>query len=384
MRPSKRNGDFPELSESAQPKSGPDPRASSSSWKSVLLIQLGDIGDVVLTLPTVQALRSHCPKARIAVCVREKARDIMEDCPWLDEVFVVSKAPGGKSENPVDKLLRYARWFSDLRSRHFDVAIELRTGTRGAILAFLSGAPCRIGRFAEDGGLWRNRLFHVLVDPPGEMTQYAIEHNLNILRPLGIRVDQPELVFPIPITRIERAKQILENAGISGGDEFVVFHPFSLWPFKEWTILEGARLIDSIQEKTPFRVVITGAADERERAGILSRTCKRAPLNLAGQTTIGELSGILKCASLFIGVDTAALHMAAAVGTPTIGLFGPSSPVSWAPRGAAHEVVSAGLACMPCRNKGCDNSGQSRCMQTLSADRVISAFFSRSACIGIC
>ncbi|WP_028323115.1 putative lipopolysaccharide heptosyltransferase III [Desulfatirhabdium butyrativorans] len=384
MRPSKRNGDFPDLSESAPPKTNTDPQPCAPSPKSVLLIQLGDIGDVVLTLPAVQALRSHYPKARIAVCVREKARDIMLDCPWLDEVFVVSKAPEGKAEHPFEKLLRYTRWFRELRSRHFDVAIELRTGTRGAILAFLSGAPCRIARFAEDGGLWRNRLFHTLVDPPGEMGQYAIEHNLNILRPLGIRVDQPELVFPLPDTRIDQAKRILENAGIPGGDEFVVFHPFSLWPFKEWTIPEGARLIDAIQERTSFHVVVTGAADERERADILTRTCKTAPLNLAGQTTIGELSGILKCARLFIGVDTAALHIAAAVGTPTIGLFGPSSPVSWAPRGPCHQVVSAGWLCMPCRNKGCDNSGQSRCMQTLSADHVISAFFSRSACIGIC
>lgn len=383
MRSSKRNGDFPELSESAPPESGPDLRPFSSSWKSFLLIQLGDIGDAVLTLPAVQALRSRYPKTRIAVCVRDKAKDIMLDCPWLDEVFVVSKAPEGKSENPVEKLLRYTRWFSDLRNRHFDVAIELRTGTRGAILAFLSGASYRIGRFAEDGGLWRNRLFHTLVDPADEMSQYAIEHNLNILRPLGIRVDQPELVFPLPNNRIEQAKRILENAGMPENDPFVVFHPFSLWPFKEWTIPEGARLIDSIQEKTSFRVVVTGSADERERAGILTRTCKRAPINLAGRTTIGELSGILKCAGLFIGVDTAALHIAAAVGTPTIGLFGPSSPVSWAPRGPCHEVVSAGLPCMPCRNKGCDNSGQSRCMLTLSADRVISAFSSRSACTGI-
>ncbi len=350
------------------------PNHSASNPQSFLLIQLGDIGDVVLTLPSVQALRTAYPESRIVVCVREKARDIMTDCPWADDVVVVTKNPNGNEKALWKTLDRHRKWFTDLRRRHFDVAVDFRTGTRGAIIAFLSGARHRIGRFAEDGGLWRNRLFHTLVDPPGERNQYAVQHNLNILKPLGIDGSPPQLILPLPEYRLMQAGRLLQNIGLSSGSPFVVFHPFSLWAYKEWTIAAGARLIDAITEKTGLSVVITGAPEERERAERLVRTCSSRPLNLAGKTTVGELGGVLKLAACFIGVDTAALHIAAAVDTPTIGLFGPSAAVSWAPRGTHHRVVTADLPCIPCRNKGCDNSEYSRCMQMLSTESVLSCF----------
>lgn len=350
------------------------PIQSAPNRHSFLLIQLGDIGDVVLTLPSVQALRAAYPNSRIVACVREKARDIMTDCPWTDDVVVVTKASNGNAPSLAKTLDRHRKWFRDLRRQHFDVAVDFRTGTRGAIIAFLSGAKHRIGRFAEDGGLWRNRLFHTLVDPPDERSQYAVAHNLNILKPLGIEVDHPYLMFPLPAYRLTQAKQILEHVGLTSESPFIVFHPFSLWAYKEWTIPAGARLIDAITQKTGLSVLITGAPDERERAERLVRTCTCRPLNLAGKTTVGELAGVLKMAACFIGVDTAALHIAAAVGTPTIGLFGPSAAVSWAPRGNDHRVVTADLPCIPCRNKGCNESEFSRCMHTLSAERVLSCF----------
>lgn len=350
------------------------PNPSATKRESFLLIQLGDIGDVVLTLPSVQALRAAYPDSRIVACVREKAKDIMADCPWTDDVVVVTKTANGNAPSLSKTLDRHRKWFADLRRQRFDVAVDFRTGTRGAIIAFLSGARHRIGRFAEDGGLWRNRLFHTLVDPPDERSQYAVQHNLNILTPLGIQVDHPKLILPLPAYRLAQARQILENVGFSSDAPFVVFHPFSLWAYKEWTIAAGASLVDAITEKTGLSVLITGAPEERERAERLVRTCNSHPLNLAGETTVGELPGILKMAACFIGVDTAALHIAAAVGTPTIGLFGPSAAVSWAPRGNGHRVVTADLPCIPCRNKGCDNREYSRCMETLSADSVLSCF----------
>lgn len=351
-----------------------NPNHSVPNPKSFLLIQLGDIGDVVLTLPSFQALRAVYPDSRIVVCVREKARDIAADCPWTDDVVVVTKTPKGDAQSPPKALGRHWKWFTDLRRRLFDVAVDFRTGTRGAIIAFLSGARHRIGRFAEDGGLWRNHLFHTLVDPPDERNQYAVQHNLNILKPLGIEVDHPKLTLPLPEYRLVQARRLLEDVGHPSDAPFVVFHPFSLWTYKEWTIPMGASLIDSITEKTGLPVLITGAPEERQRAERLVRACSSRPLNLAGNTTVGELAGVLKIAACFIGVDTAALHIAAAVGTPTIGLFGPSAAVSWAPRGNDHRVVTAGLPCIPCRNKGCDDSEYSRCMETLSADSVLSCF----------
>ena len=100
------------------------------------------------------------------------------------------------------------------------------------------------------------------------------------------------------------------------------------------------------------------------------RRCGSGVFNLAGKTSLGELAAVLKHCHLFIGGDSAGLHIAAAVGTPTISLFGPSSPVSWAPIGEEHEVICKNWECVPCRNKGCQNREWSRCLEELTLEEV--------------
>ncbi|MBU0989209.1 MAG: hypothetical protein KJ823_03390, partial [Proteobacteria bacterium] len=121
----------------------------------ILLIQLGDIGDVVLTMPTVRALRQHFPENELIVCVREHAKELAEESPWVDGVISVNK---GKRKI-LHEIAYQKDFINALRKPHFYFAIDLRTGSRGAIIAFISGATYRIGRFANDGRLWRNRLF---------------------------------------------------------------------------------------------------------------------------------------------------------------------------------------------------------------------------------
>jgi heptosyltransferase-3 len=163
---------------------------------------------------------------------------------------------------------------------------------------------------------------------------------------------------------------MLRDHGISEDQPLIAFHPFSLWAYKEWVPGQGARLIDHIHSTTPARVIVTGAPEERPRASQLVKQCRIPPVNLAGETSLGNLAGILHRCRLFIGVDTAALHLAAAVGTPTIGIFGPSSPVNWAPRGPDHRVVHKRLSCVPCRQKGCDDREISRCLRELTWEEV--------------
>ena len=128
-----------------------------------------------------------------------------------------------------------------------------------------------------------------------------------------------------------------------------------------------AVLLDRIQAQYHCNMVVTGAPNERERAEDLIGICDRKPYNLAGKTSIGELPAVLAACRLFIGVDTAALHMAAAVGTPTVAIFGPSSWINWAPRWNDHLVIKKGLSCQPCSQKGCDGSEKSRCLMELTA-----------------
>jgi predicted lipopolysaccharide heptosyltransferase III len=332
----------------------------------ILLIQLGDIGDVVLTMPAIRTLRRHLPDSRLVLCVREHARELAQDCPWADGVISIDKRP-----RPLGRELVYqAGFLSQVRGPRFDVAIDLRTGTRGAIAALLSGARHRIGRFADQSPYWRNRIFTHLVRPQNEFHQYASAHHLNIIAPFGFRTDDILPFLYLPETRRRKARVILAKAGGPDTGPIIAIHPFSLWQYKEWQAGEWAVLIRHFIEIHGCSIIITGAPSERMRAQAMTRGIGKRVFNLAGRTSIGELPAILKRCDLFIGVDTAALHMAAAVGVPTVGIFGPSSPATWAPRGGRHCVVTKGMSCQPCREKGCQGTEKSRCLDELTAEEV--------------
>jgi heptosyltransferase-3 len=334
--------------------------------KNIFLIQLGDIGDVVLSFPCIRALKENFPKANIIVAVREKARELIEDCPWATDVISIGKEKRRLGE----EIIYQKRFFSHLRKFNFDLAIDLRTGTRGAILALLSGARQRIGRFADDGRLWRNRIFTRLLSPLNELNQYAAEHNINILSPLDLSIRDRLPVLFVTHRRREMALSILRQEKIPFNRPIVAVHPYSLWNYKEWRTKEFVSLIDYISINYNNIVVITGSEKERNRAEEMIKRCKTTVFNLAGKTSIGTLPAVFEACGLFIGVDTAALHIAAAVGIPTIGIFGPSSPINWAPKGDQHCVVSKNMLCVPCRRKGCQNSETSCCLDELTFEEI--------------
>ncbi len=333
---------------------------------AILLIQLGDIGDAVLTLPAIATLKRRFPMGSLVVCVREHARELMEDCPHVDHVLAVDK----RKRKPALAVAHQVRFLRRLRKHRCSVAIELRTGTRGAILARLSGARARIGRYANDGTLWRNRLFTHLIKPVCENRQYAARHNLNITAPFGLLEEDPRPEIAVGEKRLASVEKIFEELQVPKNRPLVAVHPFSLWKYKEWQLLEMSRLLDKIQAEYHCAVIVTGAPGERKRAEDLVGLCVQKPYNLAGKTSIGELPAVFQNCRLFIGVDTAALHIAAAVGIPTIGIFGPSSWTNWAPRGESHLVIKKGLKCQPCSRKGCDDSERSRCLSELTHGEI--------------
>jgi len=335
--------------------------------KMILLIQLGDIGDVVLTTPTIKALKENNPSGEIFVLLRENAGGLIEDCPWVDGVILVSK-----DKRKVREEIVYQKDFLlELRKKRFDLAIDLRTGTRGAIHSLLSGARLRIGRYADDGRLWRNRLFTHLIRPENELNQYSAQHSLNILAPLELRIKNtsPELI--VAKEKEISAENILRKEKVPPDKPIIALHPFSRWRYKEWPIRNYIELINHIGSRYRVSIVMTGSIEEMGRVDEIFKKSKIDVYNLAGKTSIGELAGVLKKCNLLIGIDSAPMHIAAAVGTPTITIFGPSSPITWAPRSKQHYLVYKDLPCVPCRQKGCNNSEVSRCLDELSVEEVI-------------
>lgn len=338
----------------------------SGAPRSILLIQLGDIGDVILSLPCLRALREHFPRARVVVAVRDKAAALFEECPWVDDVIAVGTSPHGAFAG----LRHQVAFLHRLRALRCDLAMDLRTGTRGAIMTWLSGAPQRIGFHARGETFWRNRLFTDLYRPEREAKVHMTDYLQNLLLACGIPVRHPVPMLSVATTRQEEARQLLVATGVAPGSAVVAVQPFSLWRYKELAQSKVAGVIRLIRQRYDLPVVVTGSAGERERVAALVKESGPGVYSLAGKTTLGQLAAVLQCCTLFIGMDSAGLHLAAAVGTPTVAVFGPSSPDSWAPRGENHRVVQKDFPCVPCHEKGCGGNGQSRCLDALTTEEI--------------
>ncbi|BBO79303.1 putative lipopolysaccharide heptosyltransferase III [Desulfosarcina widdelii] len=336
---------------------------------AILAIQLGDIGDVVLTLPALRALKKRFPRNRVVVCVRKKASELMALCPDVDAVITVDK-----TKRSLLSAIRYQLAFlSSLKSHRYDLSIDFRTGTRGAIASLMANARYRLGFFEAEGKMWRNRIFTHLVHRDYQLGTHVADYYFELVKWLGIKPDKPDPVLPVPDPLKKRVTQLLNAEGIHPDNPFIVLQPFSLWQYKELHPEKYVDMVNRIAGRSNIPILLSGAPNERHRAQEIADRCTGQIINMAGLTTIGELAGLLSLASLFIGVDSAGVHIAAATGTPTVSIFGPSAPSSWAPRGNRHLVIQPELACVPCRRKGCDDSGVSRCLEALSVDEIMDA-----------
>lgn len=335
--------------------------------RNILLIQLGDIGDMVLSFPCVRALRENFPQANIVVAVREKAKELIEDCKWATDVIAINN----NKKRWYQEIAYQKDFFLRLRKFHFDLAIDMRTGTRGAILAFLSGARQKIGFYDKNGKLWRNRVFTNLYKPEKKPGRHLTEYYQEPLNAFNLATKNiwPEL--DVPLERQQSTTALFKKENIPSSLPVIAVQPFSLWQYKEWGISKYIQLINWIVAEYEVSVIIVGSPVERTRAAKIAGMCGNGVYNLAGETSIGMLVAVLKACRLFIGADSSGVHISAAVGTPTVSIFGPAATFAWAPKGKEHCVVQKKLPCVPCNLKGCQGSGISRCLEELTVEEVI-------------
>ncbi|HPH55007.1 MAG TPA: glycosyltransferase family 9 protein [Smithella sp.] len=339
--------------------------------RKVLLIQLGDIGDVVWTTPSIRAVKNSVPNAKVFVLVKEGFGGLLEADPSIEQVFEVKSYRG----NLFQQAAGHLSFLRELRAKRFDLVVDLRLGDRGAFMAFATGAPMRV-TLHHPGGVpfWRNYLFtHGAVPWSAVYTRGAVAQSLGILKVLGIDTDDhiPRLWIADTIKR--RIREILVREKVEGCTQWITINPFSRWSYKEWNSDKWIEIINWLSKDFAIPVIVIGSAEEQPKAEALIRRCETGIFNFAGKTTLAELTGLLGQSLLHIGVDSAAPHIAAAVGTPTMTIYGPSSWKEWAPVGKDHCVIASDMDCVPCFKKGCDNSGHSRCLETLTVDQVKNA-----------
>jgi len=339
-------------------------------YRNILLVQLGDIGDVVLTTPTIRAVKEVYPDARVSVLVRKPFGDILLADPNLFEVVESEKTRGTLFHN----LREYLRLVNRLQQAHYDLVIDLRAGDRGAILSFCTGARERIGRYCGDKRFWHNFLFTTTVREPQAAplpVHPGADQSLRIVRFIGIDTEDTMPRLYINPTDQARATELLSGYGLTPANRWATINPFSRWQYKEWDHGNWSQVIDSLWSKHKLPSVLIGSKEETSAAESIIKGCEGYSFNLAGKTTLGELVAIISMSTLNLGVDSAAPHIAGAVGTPSLTIHGPSDWQAWRVADTLQKVISANIECVPCNSKGCNNTGTSQCLIQLKTEAVV-------------
>lgn len=342
--------------------------------RRVLVTKLRHHGDVLLASPVFAALKAHAPHLEVDALVYRETAPMLANHPAIAGVFAVDRE--WKRQGMLAQVRHEARLLGSLRARRYDLLVHLTEHPRGAWLKRALGIRYAVApRRADPPALWRSAFTHFYPLPRGTR-RHTVELNLDALRRIGIHPGDPakRLVLVPGVAADARIDELLQKHDLSRGS-FIQLHPGSRWLFKCWPAERVAELISRLAGEGE-RIVLTGAPDPREQAmidDILGRLS--APVvNLAGQLNLSELAALTSRARAFIGVDSAPMHIAAAMGTPGVALFGPSGEVEWGPWMTIHRVVmSDAHPCRPCGNDGCGGSKVSDCLTTLPVSRVHAA-----------
>jgi heptosyltransferase I len=293
----------------------------------ILIVRLSAIGDAIQTMPVACALRERFPDGFLAWAVESRAAALLRGHESLDELIELPrgwlKSPGG--------VWRLRRRLHELQ---FDTTIDVQSLTKSAILARLSAAKQRIG-FGNPGGRELSKWFNnQRVDPK---TTHVVDRYLELLRPLGI--ESPTVRFLVPEHETDRtaAERIIGELGLAAG--FTIINPGAGWPSKLWPTDRYAVVARHLNDAwhLPTLVVWAGQA-ERTMAEQIAHASD-ATIHIAPPTTLPQLAAISRQAKLFIGSDTGPLHLAAAVGTPCVGLYGPWPAARHGPYGSQHTAL---------------------------------------------
>jgi lipopolysaccharide heptosyltransferase II len=319
----------------------------------VLVVKLADIGDVLTATPALRALRSSFPASHIAVLVTPGSAAVLSDLPYLDDLIVFDKF---RYDRPWDALrlpsLASARdFYRALRAGRYDTVLILhhlttRWGSlKYAALALGSGAERRLG--LDNGRGW----FLTRWSPDqGFGVEHEVEYWLDVAGLLGAHTDDRRLEIAVSDADRQWAGEQLAADGQSteAEERWIAVHPGSgdFIPSRRWPAEHFAQVADALAERYSARIVLVGGPGEEALADAVAGQMEKKPLNLAGKTTVKQLAALLARCALFVGGDSGVMHVAVAVGTPVVALFGPTNEDAWGPytpegSGLRSQVVRA-------------------------------------------
>jgi len=341
----------------------------------ILVIRVDLLGDLVFSLPALEALRAAFPRARIDALVLPYAAEILADLAAVDRVYQLDVNRYRRPREPAE-LRHLLAAIRDLRAEHYDLAVSL-SGAVGGVLAVASGAPIRLGYVGDSyAGCFNAPVRGHRYDRP----VHEVDYELNLLQAIGVPVTRARPgLSQADHGRGEPSELTASRSFEPSAPPYAVIVPGASngsakrWPARHWAVVG-----DHLASERGLEIVLAGAASERALAAEVANAMSAPLTNRVGTTSIGELRGLLAGAALVLAGDTGPLHLASALGRPVVGVYGPTDPTNTGPLASTAAVVRLGLACSPCYDlrspADCKLPDRSiACMVNLEPARVLAA-----------
>lgn len=347
-------------------------------FRRILIVKPSALGDVVHALPVLHGLRSRYPAARIDWLVGAAFAPLIHGHPDLDGIVAFDRQRFARMARHPRVASAFASLLRDLRSRRYDLVVDLQGLFRSGFLTWTTGAPVRIGFARAREFAW---MFYTHRIRPGDANMHAVDRNFRVADMLGF--DDVPIEFRLTLRPEETtaAAALLRRVGVPPGSRVIAVAPGARWETKVWRPERFAETIDRLHgtqaprlAPNAARCILLGSPAEIELCDRIARACRSAPANLAGRTSVRDMAAVLSLADVVLCHDSAAMHIAVALERAVVCLIGPTNPQRTGPYRRERDVLRVPLPCAPCylrRLAQCRHDH--RCMSDLSTDVVVNA-----------
>jgi lipopolysaccharide heptosyltransferase I len=320
--------------------------------RKILIIKPSSLGDVVHSLPFLNAIRTRFPKAEIHWVIAKGLEGLLEGHPMVNKLWIINKDAWKKIKNVKGTINELKGLFMELKKEKFDLAVDLQGLLRSGILTAATGTPVRVGfKEAREG----SKLFYTH-KVKGGRDIHAVDRYLKIADFLGC--DITDIRFPFPL---HFKSSIITNYSLP--EDYAVIVPGARWKTKVWP----SKKFGKLSSKLPIMTVIVGSKTDINIANEIVALSKGNAISLADKTALKELIEVIRNARFMVSNDSGPMHIAAALGIPVFAIFGPTDPLRTGPYGEGHTVIREDIPCAPCFKRTCSDI---KCMNNLSAEKV--------------
>lgn len=326
----------------------------------ILIVGVNWLGDALLSTAAIRAIRENYPDSYIGCMIVPRVKEIFQDNPYLNEIIVYDEESEHKG------FFKKLRFIQQLRKKDFDKVYLLHRSFTRTLLCYLSGIPERIGYYTKKRGF----LLTKRVLQPKRDSLHRLDFYLNILKAEGIQVKERDYIFIIRDEDREYINALLKEEGIRDTDLLIAINPGGNWKPKRWSIENFSLLANRLKEEFKAKIVITGSKEDIELAKKISDSMKERPVSLCGKISLKQLGALFERTNLVITADTSPMHIASAVGTKLICIFGPTSPNITGPVGKGiYRIIQKDIGCkIPCYRINCKDN---LCMKAITVDDVM-------------